>query len=304
MRKRNEFLVTILMLSLVGCGQKEAEIATVEPQVVAEEQAVETETVIEAEATENVNETEEPTYTERGDLYVLDSGCNDGGGVDMTSWGADYSVYELTKGINFYYTDTSIAGYTKDNAKIHVSKSNGEWNFCIFDKKGYLIRTEDLADAVQIKDKKGKAVSDTSVNVAAKASDNTTSSEKPDVVALQEASPSGPTAEQPVEAPSAEAPVEEAPAVAESDKYTPEEAVAVYRSIMESGGLIWNPSLKDGGSWGTGWLYLDKGQPEWAAESNLESAAMGNGDGIPWTYYYLEVTGSDDDAVYITEWSD
>lgn len=301
MRKRNEILVMVLMLSLAGCGPKATEEAVLEPKVVAEDKATETETVTEEiKSTENVEETEEATYTERGDLYVLDSGRNDGGSVDMTSWDADYSVYELTKGINFYYTDTSIAGYTKDTAKINVSKSNGEWNFCIFDKKGYLIRTEDLADAVQIKDKKGNPVS----NVAVKEPDVTAPVEKPDNIVSQETLPSNPTAEQPAETPTAEVPVEEAPAVVESDKYTPEEAIAVYRSIMESGGLTWNPSLKDGGSWGTGWIYLDKGQPEWCAQANLESAAMGNGDGIPWTYYYLEVTGSDDEAVYITEWSD
>jgi len=30
---------------------------------------------------------------------------------------------------------------------------------------------------------------------------------------------------------------------------------------------------------------------------------MGDSVGNPWTHFYLEVTGSDENAVYITEWS-
>lgn len=88
-----------------------------------------------------------------------------------------------------------------------------------------------------------------------------------------------------------------------SDKYTPEEAISVYRGLMEAGGITWDPSLKGVTSWGTGWIYLDKGQPEWAAQTDIESFAMGDSVGNPWTKYYLEVTGSDDEAVYITEWT-
>lgn len=100
-------------------------------------------------------------------------------------------------------------------------------------------------------------------------------------------------------------PVEETPAEtieSDSGKYTPEEAIAVYRSLMEEGGITWNPSLKGVTSWGTGWIYLDKGQPEWCASTDLESFAMGDSAGNPWTEYYLEVTGSDEGAVYITAW--
>ena len=108
-------------------------------------------------------------------------------------------------------------------------------------------------------------------------------------------------AEKPVKSePAAETPVEAAPS---SNKYTPEEAVAVYRSLMEAGGMTWNPSIKNVTSWGTGWIYLEKGQPEWCASTNLESAAMGDSAGRSWTKYYLEVTGSDENAVYVTEWT-
>ena len=109
-----------------------------------------------------------------------------------------------------------------------------------------------------------------------------------------------PEAKVPVE----ETPEEEAPAPVESNKYTPEEAIAVYRSLVEAGGMTWNPALKGVTSWGTGWIYLEKGQPEWCAATNLESFAMGDTTGNPCTEYYLEVTDSDENAVYITEWHD
>ncbi len=111
----------------------------------------------------------------------------------------------------------------------------------------------------------------------------------------------------------------------ESDKYTPDEAMAVYRSLMEAGGITWDPSLKgnwnetigqypiedwylhmdgyNGCSWGTGFFYLDKGYAEWAAGTDLESFAIGNSGGNSWTKYYFEVTGFDDECVYFTMWS-
>ena len=78
----------------------------------------------------------------------------------------------------------------------------------------------------------------------------------------------------------------------------------MYRAIIESNGISWNPMLKNGGSWGTGWIYLDKGYPEWAGNSAVESYKMGDGDGVPWDKYYLEVTGSDENCVYYTGWHD
>ena len=129
---------------------------------------------------------------------------------------------------------------------------------------------------------------------------------------LKEASPSTqvpvsgsevsvPVAVQPgTPASSVEEPAPAETALADSGKYTPEEAIAVYRGLMEEGGMTWDPSIKDVTSWGTGWIYLEKGDAEEAAASDLESCAMGDSGGRSWTKYYLEVTGSDDNAVYTT----
>lgn len=41
-----------------------------------------------------------------------------------------------------------------------------------------------------------------------------------------------------------------------------------------------------------------------AAQTGLESCAMGDSVGNPYTQYYLEVTDSDDECVYFTQWAD
>lgn len=279
MRKKNIFVAVILALSLIGCDKQETDsiVETVsevkDMEIVTEETEKESEVVTK----ESVETVEEISYTECGDLYMLDSGRNDGTQVDMSSWENNPIKYVTTRSINVYYTDTSLAGYTKENATILVALSNGEWNFCIFDKSGYLVKTEDLADAELVTDREEEPASAESVK--------------------------DPEPAESTERPKAEEPVIETPTVAESDKYTPEEAIAVYRSLVEAGGMTWNPDLKGVTSWGTGWICLDKGQPEWAASANLESFAMGDTVGNPCTEYYLEVTGSDDNAVYITEWT-
>lgn len=279
MRKKNIFVAVILALSLIGCGKQEADsiVETVSEVKDMEIATEETENESEAVMKESVETVEEVGYTECGDLYMLDSGRNDGTQVDMSSWENNPIKYVTAKSINVYYTDTSLAGYTKENATILVALSNSEWNFCIFDKSGYLVKTEDLVDAVLVDDREEEFVYGEPVKE--------------------------PVPAESAEQPKAEESVIETPTVVESNKYTPEEAIAVYRSLVEAGGMTWNPDLKGVTSWGTGWIYLDKGQPEWAASANLESFAMGDTVGNPCTEYYLEVTGSDENAVYITEWT-
>lgn len=281
MRRKNLFISMMLSLSMIGCSNKSEEVMgsvqTVEPTEIAS--IIETETeIVMGKTTETIAEA---SYTEYGDLYLLDSGCNSGIQVDMTEWDLVNKEYILKQGINVYYTDTSLAGYTKDNITVATARSNDEWYFCVFDKSGYLVKAEDLVSSVSLDD----AGEEVALNEPVKETIY------------------GETTVQSVEVGVAE-PIVEPPAVADSTKYTPEEAIAVYRSIMEANGIKWNPDLKNGGSWGTGWIYLEKGQPEWCAATDLESVKMGNGDGVPWDNYYLEVTGFDENAVYITEWAD
>ena len=134
MRKKDMFMAVILALSLIGCGNQEADSAVEAVAMIEEAETVAENEIVVEESTEI--EPEEDTYTECGDLYMLDSGRNDGTQVDLESWDTDQSEYVIDHSINVYYTDTSLAGYTKEGITISVALSNGEWNFCIFDRSG------------------------------------------------------------------------------------------------------------------------------------------------------------------------
>lgn len=105
--------------------------------------------------------------------------------------------------------------------------------------------------------------------------------------------------EQPVEVPPANEPVE---APVETNTYTAEQAIADYRAILEANGITFDPSIKEYASWGTGMLPLNKAEVEAAGYSSVQSFAMGDSVGNPWTKYYLEVTGSDENYVYYTKY--
>ena len=171
---------------------------------------------------------------------------------------------------------------------VYVVSSGDEWSFCSFDTSGFLIKKDELMDSVLIEEEK--------------ADDFVEPVPVPQEIIHFDATVKSDTKEKVSNEVAKEA-IKENSVSSESNKYTPEEAISVYRSLMEAGGITWDPSIKDVTSWGTGWIYLDKGYPEWCASTDLESFAMGDSGGRSWTKYYLEVTGSDEDAVYITEWS-
>ena len=217
--------------------------------------------------------------------------CNEGedvfGAVSFQSTSSNN--YVTTSKVPIYAKNGVKLGYTKEDVGIIVLGIYGDW--CYFDLNGEnkYARLSDIENnSITIEERDAKAEEGTN-----KQEESSVKTETP-------------VENNPVEQPGVETPPEpdepvEAPA---SNKYTPDEAIAVFRAGMEAGGMSWNPEIKDVVSWGTGFLYLDKGYPEWAAETNLESAAIGGHGGNSWTEYYLEVTGSDEECVYYTIWSD
>lgn len=201
---------------------------------------------------------------------------------------AEYG-FVTTGEVPIYAQNGIKIGYTKENIDIIVLGECQGW--CKFDLDGedrYARLSDIEANSITVEERDAKTEEE-----AKKQEESSVKTETP-------------VENIPVESPVVETPPEpdelvEAPA---SNKYTPDEAIAVFRAGMEAGGMSWNPSIKDVVSWGTGFLYLDKGYPEWAAETNLESAAIGGHGGNSWTKYYLEVTGSDEECVYYTIWSD
>lgn len=280
----------MITVSLTGCGDAEEKV--IKGEEIAESGiSMENSDTAEEDGSIDVSDEaavsepeEEITYTEKGDVYLMDNVYNEGEQIDLSSFEFDSKQYTLIKRVDIYYTDGTLAGYTKDEAPVYVISSNDEWSFCSFDTNGYLIKKEELMNSVLVeKEKEEVAVAKT---------------EEQHVIYFDATGKAN--AEEPVNTKVAE----ETPAVKESTKYTPEEAVEVYRSIMEANGISWNPSLKDGGSWGTGFFLLEKGWIDENAYSSVESFKMGDSVGNPYTDFYVEITGSDENAVYITEWAD
>lgn len=229
----------------------------------------------------------EVEHTEQRDIFVvkqIDTG--DGTEIDLSKQETINGPFVFTESIDIYSYFFTYAGYTKPDIEVHSVGKIGDWIFVPFAQSAFLVKTEDFDRVAVLKDKGGK------------------NEEIQEVAEIPEVISEVSTVNEPIaKVPETETSVEETPAPVESNKYTPEEAIAVYRSAMEAGGMTWDPSIKDVTSWGTGWIYLEKGQPEWCASTNLESAAMGDSAGRSWTKYYLEVTGSDENAVYVTEWT-
>lgn len=206
---------------------------------------------------------------------------------------ASEDIYYLTGSVKLYIDNGCCIGYTKPDIEIIPISEYDGWYFIDLRGEGRFVNISEVK-ANGFAGTKQEYIESTSIKEEAETvqgeadtvkTENTTETVKSENTTTVEPSPT-----------------ETETVVQDSNKYTPDEAIAVYRSLMEAGGIIWAPELKGVTSWGTGWIYLDKGQPEWCASTNLESFAMGDSAGNPWTKYYLEVTGSDESKVYITEW--
>ena len=197
--------------------------------------------------------------------------------------------YVTTGKVPIYAQNGIRIGYANEDVDIIVMGTYGDWCRFYLDKDMRYARLSDIeANAITMDER------DAIVEEANKQAETSVKAETPvDITSVE------PPVVDNTDTPVAPEPVEEPTT---SDKYTPEEAMAIFRAGMEAGGMTWNPALKVGCSWGTGFMYFDKGYPEWAAETNLESAAIGGHGGNSWTEFYFEVTGSDDECVYYTMW--
>lgn len=305
--KRKNFLTIIVIVVMVlgGCGNKKVETTVENNSEIHQEKEVENvETQPTATAQEDSVKTEmadiDSLIVEKTDdeldlkqfFYSYEDRTMDkvGEQVFHTDW-FEYlpEIFVTTGNVDLYNINGIRIGYTLKNVEIDSFGEYNGWYYFYLDNEKRFARVEDVSANSIVKE-----VIDYTQEETNEHEESTVKTEKPnDSVPVEPPvvdNPNTSVEPEPVEQP------------ATSDKYTPEEAVAVYRSLMEAGGITWNPALKDVSSWGTGWIELDKGQPEWVASSNLESFAVGDSVGNPWTQFYFEVTGSDEDYVYITEW--
>ncbi len=308
--KRMKILATfmVVIMALSGCGntKEENNINTTMTESNINENAEDDTSTTEAEdiASESTSPEKndiDSKITEKDDseldlksyYYSMEDKtvCNEGedvfGSVSFQSTSSNN--YVTTSKVPIYAKNGVKLGYTKENVVIIVLGIYDDW--CYFDLNGenkYARLSDIEANSITVEERDAKTEEETK-----KQEESSVKTETPveNIPVEQPGVETPPEPDEPVEAPA-------------SNKYTPDEAIAVYRSLMEAGGITWNPGLKDVTSWGTGWIDLDKGYAEWVAETNLESFSIGNLGGDSWTEYYLEVTGSDENSVYFTEWHD
>lgn len=311
MKKKNLILLAaaVVSVALSGCGNiaedvlagniENTQVESIETQT--ESMDIES-TDINGPAIGDIQD--EPTYKEQGNLYLLENvQHNPENNIDMDALAPDGRTYELVKSVSIYHTDNTLAGYTKEDFKVHVVTSNDEWSYCDLGAKteNYLIKTDELIAAMSDKDKEMLIAASATPTPAPVPTAEPPKTE-PSVAEIPKTETPPTVSEPVVDIPVVATPVEEQPAVVENDKYTPEEVIAIYRSVMESNGITWDPSIKEFASWGTGFFFLQKGWIDENAYSSVESFKMGDSGGNPWTLYYLEVTGFDEDCVYVTGW--
>lgn len=337
-RKIAGILLALMTTELTSCGVKEAvnETAAAGSSIpIAEENGLIVEDAFPIiHKTDKTVEANEPLTKVYGDFVIYNEAQGEKVDIPLKDFYFLEGEYLLTSDVPVYYTGGKTAGYAKEGSTIKVLDGNAEWlRFKNTEKKDYftvdflLVRVNELRNATSIEvvtTKPELFVVETESEILASVETQVTDPVQENLPEAEVSEIEKPKTEKSeTEKMETEIPKTEVPATGESTinesavkepasepelaantKYTPEEAIAVYRAIIESNGISWNPMLKNGGSWGTGWIYLDKGYPEWAGNSAVESYKMGDGDGVPWDKYYLEVTGSDENCVYYTGWHD
>ena len=313
---KNRKLLTLIMIlcvsmSMLGCGntKENDKINSTENTESISKEVIETEQV---ESTEN----SEPTYTEY-DTYFLQDGVEPSETTyDMNLLKPDGHTYTLTKSVNLYCTNEKLCGYTKENIDIKVVTSDDNWSYVTFDKNSFLLKTSDINDAKYVEETEEATTKNTSTKKETSTKNNNASTEttKKETSSSKSESSNTNTNNNSTSNTTNEAqPTNNEPKVEEtqpqeqpttSNKYTPEEAIAYYRSQVEAQGMQWDPSIKEEASWGTGWIPLSK--DELNADyisNNMAGYNYGSGDGTPNRRYYIEITGSDENYVYVTEWN-
>lgn len=292
---KNRKLLTLIMIlcvsmSMLGCGntKENDKINSTENTESISKEVIETEQV---ESTEN----SEPTYTEY-DTYFLQDGVEPSETTyDMNLLKPDGHTYTLTKSVNLYYTNEKLCGYTKENIDINVVTSNDDYCYVILDHKdGFLLKTKDV-EAASVE---GIEVAEDNLSEDKNQESSTSGGKKQDITGKKNESTntnnntsSNNTSNTTQEEQSANS----EPEVEESDTtfnidYTPEEALAYYRSQVEAQGMKWDPSIKDVVSWGTGFLPLSKDElnDDYIANA-MAGYNYGSGDGTPFRTHYMEI---------------
>ena len=311
-----------MMFSIIGCGSK------------TEDENVEATENIEKEVmnTESIDSTEEakvvvPTSTYDGLTFIEPASFAEYS-FDVSKFDEDIDVSFVTpKDLSLYSSEGIKIAEVKKGVTLHAIASSSKYAWVALENpventpydKLYLLVDDDVDVAMTSnetsekeetevaetnsntttkdttkKDTSTKKETSSSKNESANTNNNTSNNNTSNTAKEEQPANSEPKVEetQPQEQPTT------------SNKYTPEEAIAYYRSQIEAQGMKWDPSIKEGASWGTGWIPLSKDELNSDYIANT-MAGYKYGDGVGnWSpNYYLEVTGSDNDNVYVTIWN-
>ena len=306
-----------MMFSIIGCGSK------------TEDENVEATENIEKEVmnTESIDSTEEakvvvPTSTYDG-LTFIEPASFPEYSFDVSKFDEDIDVSFVTpKDLSLYSSDGIKVAEVKKGVTLHAIASSSKYAWVALENpventpydKLYLLVDDDVDVAMTSNETSEKEeetkVAETNSNTTTKdttkkdttstknesanVNNNTSNNNTSNTAKEEQPTNSEPKVEetQPQEQPTT------------SNKYTPEEAIAYYRSQVEAQGMQWDPSIKEEASWGTGWIPLSKDELNANYIANtMAGYNYGDGVGNPDRRYYLEVTGSDENYVYVTIWN-
>lgn len=238
--------------------------------------------------------------------------------LDSSTFQEDIQEIHLKDSVDLYIDENLKVGYTKPDIDIYIlGKTDGWYSLQVGDKRRFAkmdevdksieqsnessdsneeSKTQESSSTSETTKKETSNKKDTTStkNESTNTNNNTSNNNTSNTAKQEQPTNSEPKVEetQPQEQPTT------------SNKYTPEEAIAYYRSQIEAQGMQWDPSIKDVVSWGTGWIPLSKDElnSDYIANT-MAGYNYGSGDGTPHRTYYLEVTGSDENYVYVTIWN-
>lgn len=233
--------------------------------------------------------------------------------LDSSTFQEDIQEIHLKDSVDLYIDENLKVGYTKPDIDIYIlGKIDGWYSLQVGDKRRFA-KMDEVDKSIEQSNESSDSNEDSKTQESSSTSETTkketsttkkeTSSSKSESTNTNNNTSNNNTSNTAKE----EQPTNNEPVAQEqpttSNKYTPEEAIAYYRSQVEAQGMQWDPSIKAEASWGTGWTPLSKDELNSSYISNaMAGYNYGNGDGTPYRRYYIEITGSDEDYVYVTEW--
>lgn len=197
-------------------------------------------------------------------------------------------MVHLPESVNLYDYCGQLIGYTKPDIDTYTRGKYGEWYEI---QVGYTVSYVKIAEFDAVAEVQEKEVEE----------DPAPTNKDPIPSQTTETSKTENTKTETTNT-NDEAPAQAAEVPVESDKYTPDEAVSVVKSALESSGVAWNPSIKEFASYGSGILCLDKDECNQQSTDFVERFRIGNTVGDSYKNYYIEVTGSDENYVYFNIW--